>query len=228
MSKTFAIAIDGPVASGKGTLAAKLAKKLGATYIYTGAMYRALALLCIRNKVDPHSEEEVLQVLTSNSIELREPNKERDTFSVWLNNQDVMESIHSKEVEDAVPIIATFSSVRKEMVKVWQKLAQGKNVVMEGRDITTKVLPDADLKLFLTASLEERARRRHAQFRERGDERTLAQIEQEIKERDRQDSERGVSPLMVGRDTIVLDTTSLSIDQTVEAVYALAKKAGII
>lgn len=229
MSKQFAIAIDGPVASGKGTLAASLARELQALYIYTGAMYRALTVASLRRKIDLGNEQAVSAVLKTVSIQLRQPAAgEKRTFAVFLDGEDITDSIYEKEVDDGVPIVAALSSIRKEMVKLQQKLAQGKSVVMEGRDITTDVLPDADLKIYLTASLEERARRRYEQFKKKGSQRSLSQIIEEIKERDRQDIERGASPLKIIENATVLDTTSLTVEETVKKVKAMMREKGLI
>lgn len=228
MHKKFAIAIDGPVASGKGTLAVGLAKKLNALYIYTGAMYRALALFCLSEYVDIGDEEKVLNLFKTISIELKEPEAgQKRTFTVLLNKEDVSDKIHEKMIDETVPIIAAMPSIREKMVQLQKKLAEGKNVVMEGRDIATDVLPNADLKIYLTAGLEERVRRRYSQLKKRGDERSLKQIQDEIKERDKQDIKRKASPLTVPKDAMILDTTNLSIEETIERVIKELSKKGI-
>ena len=228
MYKRFTIAIDGPVASGKGTLAAGLAKKLNALYVYTGAMYRALALACLSQYVDINDEEKVLNVFKTISIELKEPEAgQKRTFTVLLNKEDVSDKIHEKMIDETVPIVAAMPSIREKMVQLQKKLAEGKNVVTEGRDIATDVLPNADLKIYLTAGLEERARRRYFQLKKRGDERSFKQIQDEIKKRDKQDIKRGASPLTVLKDAMILDTTNLSIEETIEKVMEELSKKGI-
>ncbi len=228
MYKKFAIAIDGPVASGKGTLAVGLAKKLNALYVYTGAMYRALALFCLSEYVDIDNEEKVLNVFKTISIELKEPEAgQKRTFTVLLNKEDVSDKIHEKMIDETVPIVAAMPSIREKMVQLQKKLGEGRNVVMEGRDITIDVLPNADLKIYLTASLEERTRRRYSQLKKRGDERSFKQIQDEIKERDKKDFTRGASPLTVLKDAMILDTTNLSIEETIEKVMEELSKKGI-
>lgn len=228
MYKKFAIAIDGPVASGKGTLAVGLAKKLNALYVYTGAMYRALALACLSEYVDIDDEEKVLNFFKTISIELKEPEHgQKRTFTVLLNKEDVSDKIHEKMIDETVPIVAAMPSIREKMVQLQKKLGEGRNVVMEGRDITIDVLPNADLKIYLTASLEERTRRRYSQLKKRGDERSFKQIQDEIKERDKKDFTRGASPLTVLKDAMILDTTNLSIEETIEKVMEELSKKGI-
>lgn len=228
MYKRFAIAIDGPVASGKGTLASGLAKKLNALYIYTGAMYRALALFCLSEYVDIDDEEKVLNFFKTISIELKEPDQgQKRTFTVLLNREDVSDRIHEKMIDETVPIIAAMPSIREKMVQLQKKLAIGRNVVMEGRDIAIDVLPNADLKIYLTASLEERVKRRYSQLKKRGDERSFKQIQEEIKKRDKKDFTRRASPLTVLKDVMILDTTNLSIEETIEKVIVELSKKGI-
>mgnify|MGYP001612154907 CR=1 FL=1 len=228
MYKKFAIAIDGPVASGKGTLAVGLAKKLNALYVYTGAMYPALALACLSEYVDIDDEEKVLNFFKTISIELKEPEHgQKRTFTVLLNKEDVSDKIHEKMIDETVPIVAAMPSIREKMVQLQKKLGEGRNVVMEGRDITIDVLPNADLKIYLTASLEERTRRRYSQLKKRGDERSFKQIQDEIKERDKKDFTRGASPLTVLKDAMILDTTNLSIEETIERVMRELSKKGI-
>lgn len=230
MGKTLQIAIDGPVASGKGTLASGLARRLGALYVYTGAMYRALALACLEKDIDINSEDKVLKFLDSIVIELREPKPEdKRTFTVFLNGVDVSLKIHDKRVDKITPIIAAMPSIRARMVKLLQKkIAKGKSVVMEGRDISKDVLPNADIKIYLTASFEERVKRRHMQLKKRGDSRSLAEIINEIKERDMQDVEREASPLRVQKDVEVIDTTNLTIEETIEFVMQELRKKNLI
>lgn len=229
MKKILSIAIDGPVASGKGTLAFGLARRLGALYVYTGAMYRALALACLEKGVDVNSEDKVLKFLDSIVIELREPKPEdKRTFTVFLNGVDVSLKIYDKRVDQITPIIAAMPSIRARMVKLQKKIAKGKSVVMEGRDITTDVLPNADIKIYLTASFEERTKRRHMQLKKRGDSRSLEEIINEIKERDMQDFGREASPLKIQKDVEVIDTTNLTIKETVELVMQELRKKNLI
>lgn len=226
MKKPISIAIDGPVGSGKGTLAIALAKKLNALYVYTGAMYRELALACMRKKIDLRKEELVLHVLHEVSIKLQ-PSK--DGIRAFLNGEDVSDEIFLPEVSKTVPIVAAFPKIREEMVVRQRKVALNaltleKSVVMEGRDIATKVIPDADIKIYLTADIKVRAKRRLDQFKERGIKMSFEQSFTDAKERDRQDTQRDASPLTVAKDAIVVDTTEDTIDQTVQKVIDQLRK----
>src|SRR5258708_11300336 len=145
MTKTYKIAIDGPVASGKGTLASGLAKRLHILCINTGAMYRALALACIAEHVDVHNEQDVIRVLQRYSIDQYPDNDSNNGSQTLLNNKDVTDAIYTEQIDKITPIIAAMVSVRKEMVIIQRRIAEGRSVVMEGRDIGTTVLPDADI-----------------------------------------------------------------------------------
>lgn len=221
--KILQIAIDGPVGVGKGTLGMELAKRLNATYIYTGGMYRALALACLQNNIDIHSEEKVLEVLYKVSTEFKSIGGGR----TYLNGEDVSDEIFLPEVSKTTPIIAALPSVRREMVERQQKMTEDRNVVVEGRDIATDVLPGAVLKIYLTADINTRAKRRLAQLREVGIETTFEEVLQEIQERDRRDKERQASPLTTVPDAYVLDTTNLTIEETVEKAMEKLREKGI-
>src|SRR3990167_3223284 len=157
MAKNFSIAIDGPVGVGKGTLAVALAKKLNALYVYTGGMYRALAFACLKEKVDLHDEEKVLDALSKSSIELK---VDEIGTRVYLNGKEVSSEIFLPEVSNAVPIVAAFEKIRKKMVLEQKKIAQESDrVVIEGRNIATDVAPHADLKIYLTADIRVRTER---------------------------------------------------------------------
>lgn len=225
MNKNLTIAIDGPVGSGKGTLAVALAKKLGAFYLYTGGMYRALALACLRQNIDPHSEEKVLDLLGKISIELKIANL---GTKVFLNNVDISDEIFSLEVTKKVPTVAAFSKVRIEMVKRQKKLIEDKTVVVEGRDSSTDVTPNADLKIYLTADIKTRTKRRLKQLAKRDVNITFDEVEYDVKERDRLDSTRYASPLKIVPDAYILDTTNLSIEETVNKVLEKLKEKELL
>lgn len=227
MKKKFKIAIDGPVGVGKGTLAVALSKKLGALYINTGAMYRSLAFACLKEKIDINSGEDIFRVLKNTSIDLQIDNEGMQ--KVFLNGKEISREIFLPEVNNSVAIVSEFPDVRKEMVRRQKELIENKErVVIEGRDIATEVSPDADIKIFLTADIETRAKRRFEQMIEKGIDTDLETVLSETKKRDKTDTERKASPLIITSDAYVLDTTNLSIDETVSKVIEKMKEKGII
>ncbi|MEX2013201.1 MAG: (d)CMP kinase [Candidatus Levyibacteriota bacterium] len=225
MRDKFTVAIDGPVGSGKGTLAVALSKKLNVLYIYTGGMYRALTLKCMREGVDISNEEAVLKVLNNTKVEL---GPTEYTTKVILDGKDVSSEIFSQEVANKTPIVASHERVRKEMVSRQQELIENAKAIVEGRDIASDVSPDADLKIYLTADLETRARRRLSQLEKRGINISLKEVKKEIESRDKKDIERAVSPLIIVGDAIVIDTTNDTIEQTVEKVESKLREKGLI
>lgn len=213
------IAIDGPVASGKGEIAARLARKLDLLYIYTGAMYRALALLCLRTGTSLHDEKYVRELLEKHSIEVLPPNAESTyPYAILLDGEDVTDKMLDQEVAQGSSDVGVFSSVRQWMVSRQKELAKDKRVVMEGRDISLRVLPQAQLKVYLTASLEARASRRAAQRLSKGIATSVPATLSEIKERDVQDMTRTIDPLQKVVDAWELDTTHMTIDEVVDAI----------
>ncbi len=222
----FHIAIDGPVAAGKGTVSKLVAERLGFLYVDTGAMYRMTALLAIREGVSLDDEEALEAVVKKSKMDMRNPNdEERDgrLTTVFLNGEDVSWKIRTEEVSAGSSKVATYQKVREQLVAQQQQIAQGKDVVMEGRDITYKVLPDAQLKIYLTATDLVRAKRRHLQLQTRGIDTSLDEVYKELVERDKQDSERAADPLKIVEDAWVLDTSELSIDDIVEYIVGRVK-----
>lgn len=207
------IAIDGPVASGKTTIAIDLAEKLGFIYIDTGAMYRALTLKAINSETDLENETEVFNLIKDFDLELT------NDFRVLLDGKDVTTDIRSQIVtKETSRCIATYKSVRAEMVNLQRKLAFGKNVVMNGRDIGTKVLVDAPLKIFLTADVETRAQRRFLENKTLGINTSIEELIEEVKQRDLNDMNREESPLMQAKDAILLDSSNLTQLEVVEKI----------
>jgi CMP/dCMP kinase len=215
------IAIDGPAAAGKSTIAKIAAEKLGYTYIDTGAMYRALTHKALELGIHINDGKKLEELLRKTTIELI-PGIEGQV--VLLDGVDVSEEIRTLEVTNSVSAVSAHSGVRKLMVEKQRVLGSKSGVVMDGRDIGTDVLPDAELKIFMTASVEERAGRRHIENSKRGIQSSLEQLKLEISERDRLDTERVTSPLRQAEDAILIDTTSMSIVEVAEMISQLAKE----
>ncbi|MEJ9212478.1 (d)CMP kinase [Bacillus smithii] len=221
MVKEIQIAIDGPAAAGKSTVAKLVAKKLSYLYIDTGAMYRALTYKAIKLGADLEDEQVLAEILNNTNIELIQDNAAQ---RVLLDGTDVTDEIRSHEVTKHVSTVSKHPLVRKEMVERQRELAQKGGIVMDGRDIGTHVLPHAEVKIFLVATVEERAKRRHQENLAKGFESDLAQLMKEIALRDKMDSEREASPLKKAEDAIELDTTSLSIEEVVDHIMELVKE----
>lgn len=206
------IAIDGPASAGKSTVAKILANELGYIYCDTGAMYRALTHEALQQKIDLENEEALIELLKHSDISF-EPSEMNQ--KVFLNNEEVTEAIRQPDVTNSVSIVAAHGQVRKELVKRQQKIADKGGVVMDGRDIGTTVLPNAEVKIFLIASVEERAERRYKENKLNGIHTPLELLKKEISDRDYKDSHRASSPLTRAEDAQLLDTTSLNIQQVV-------------
>lgn len=226
MSSTFRVAIDGPVAAGKGTVARLVASRLEFLYVDTGAMYRVTALLAKQLQADIHDEARLVQLISKAKIEMRNPTddeKDGRLTTVLLNGEDVSWKIRTEEVSQGASIVAQFPAVRASLVSQQQVIASSQSVVMEGRDITFRVLPEAELKIFLTATDIVRAKRRYVELQTRGQDVTLEEVYTDLLERDQRDMERTVDPLHVVDDAWVLDTSDLSIEQVVELIVARVK-----
>lgn len=224
-NKNFVVAIDGPVGSGKGTLSIELAKELDALYLYTGGMYRALALACLRNKINLRDRDEAMKILRNITIDVK---MSYYGAKIILDGEDVTDEIFLPEVGNAVPIVAAIADVRKEMVARQKELIKGKRAVVEGRDISTDVAPDAQLKVYLTADVNVRAKRRFDQFVEKGVNKKFEEVLSDTKERDRQDIEREASPLKITEGAVVIDTTNDTISDTVEKVKNNLREKGLL
>ena len=221
MNKNIRIAIDGPAAAGKSTVAKRIAQKLSIVYVDTGAMYRAVTLKALQAGIDINDESSVIKLLEDTTIELK---YDQGSQLVMLDGANVTSKIRSNEVSNAVSIIAQYTSVRKRMVAMQKELANNKSVVMDGRDIGTQVLPDAEVKIFLIASVDERAIRRHKENTEAGIPTNLEQLKQEIRERDERDMNRKVSPLIKAEDAVSVDTTSLTIEEVADTILSHVKQ----
>ncbi|WP_296878527.1 (d)CMP kinase [Thomasclavelia sp.] len=213
--KKISIAIDGPSAAGKSTIAKIIAKKLDYVYIDTGAMYRCVGYYCLNNDVDLDDETAVSKALKDIKIEMDSANQ------VYLNQINVSQDIRKDEISMAASVISKYQPVRDFLVKQQRQMASLGGVILDGRDIGTVVLPNADLKIYQVASSKTRAKRRYLENLERGLEADLQTIQEEIEERDYQDMHRQISPLKKADDAIEIDTSDLTLDQVVEKVMEL-------
>jgi cytidylate kinase len=212
----FKLAIDGPAGSGKSTISSLIAQKLGWTHIDTGAMYRAVTLLALELNIDMNHED-AYTFLENVKIHY-------DHNKIFINHRDVTESIRGSSVTKNVSLVSSFPYVRRKLVEIQKEAAKNGNIIMDGRDIGTVVLPNADLKIFLTANVEERAKRRHKELLKKGKDVTLSYVIEEIINRDKKDSTRKESPLVIADDAVLLDTTQLTIEEVVDKIIELTVK----
>jgi cytidylate kinase len=226
----FHIAIDGPVAAGKGTVSRLVAERLGFLYVDTGAMYRMTAYLAHENGVDFLDEAAIVNLIKNSAMDMRNPNEDEQDgrlITVFLNGEDVSWKIRTAEMSTGASHVSTLSEVRKILVEKQKEIAQGKDVVMEGRDITYRVLPNAHLKIFLTANAKARAERRLLQFQQKGIDTTLEKVMNDMADRDQRDMGRSADPLQIVPDAWQLDTSDKSIesvvDEIVEKVQSMRK-----
>ena len=213
------IAIDGPAGAGKSTVAKLVAEKLGYTYIDTGAMYRAVAWKTLQHSKEA-TDEDILRAVQDIDVQLT---CTESGTRVTVDNTDVTREIRTPEVTHIVSRVAALGPVREKMVELQRAMATDGAVVMDGRDIGTNVLPNADVKIFLTASVEERARRRYDEMVAKGYAVDFDELKDEIASRDKQDSERAISPLRQAEDAVLLDSTALSIDEVVARIMELSE-----
>jgi cytidylate kinase len=222
------IAIDGPAGSGKSTVARRVAAMLEYLYLDSGAMYRAVALKALERGI-PLGNDAALEALARDTrLELTAPTAEQEAAGlknrVFLDGREVTEEIRTREVAQAASRLATIAGVRKVLVAEQQRAGQGGGVVMEGRDIGTVVFPGAELKIFLEASPEVRAQRRWKEHQEKGESLTLLEVLQEVRERDKRDRERKVSPLVKAKDAVLVDNTAMGIEETARLIVFLANE----
>ncbi len=217
------IAIDGPAGSGKSTTAKIVAERLGYTYLDTGAMYRALTYYALENKINPADEKELAEIAEQLPLEFRR----KDSGNlVFLNGQDISSQIRTPEVTKNVSEISAHFLVRQAMVAKQKEFGKNGSIVAEGRDTTTVVFPDADLKIYMDASVKERAKRRLLDLSNMGIESDLSEQERDINRRDKFDSQREHSPLTIAEDAVVIDTTNLTIEKQVDRIVELFQAAG--
>ena len=216
------IAIDGPAGAGKSTVAKLVARELDLLYIDTGAMYRALTYKALREKIPVEDEGRITQMAMLTEVVLDHAR----AGNVWCDGENVTLLLRSPEISRAVSVVASYAGVRERLVELQRRVAAGGGVVMDGRDIGTKVLPEAPLKIFLTATLEERAERRWRELDHKDHALTLDEVKRDVTERDRQDTERAVSPLKPAEDAIIVDSTGNGVEQVVARIVALAREVG--
>lgn len=213
--KYFSIAIDGPAGAGKSTIAKRIAKKLNFIYVDTGAMYRAMALYFIRNNIEASDGDKIKNSCHQAEVTIEYSNGEQQIF---LNGENVSRLIRTEEVGNMASAVSVYQDVRLKLVELQRNMAKKSDVVMDGRDIGTFVLPDADLKIYLTASPKERARRRFVELQEKGIPADIYVIEKDIIERDYRDMHREFAPLRQAEDAVVVDTTNMTIDEVADTI----------
>jgi CMP/dCMP kinase len=222
------IAIDGPAGSGKSTVARRVAALLGYLYLDSGAMYRAVAKKALERGIPIQDEARLEELARSTRIELQAPTAVQEAAGlknrVFLDGREVTEAIRTGEVAQVASQLATIAGVREVLVAEQQRAGQGGGVVMEGRDIGTVVFPKSELKIFLEASPEVRAQRRWKEHQEKGDKMTLLEVLQEVRERDKRDRERKVSPLVRAKDAVLIDNTAMGIEETARLIVFLANE----
>ena len=219
----FNIAIDGPAGAGKSTIAKLAAKELGFIYIDTGAMYRTIALYLLREHVDCEDEQALSDALRSIEVEISYTDGVQQLI---LNGENVTDLIRTEEVSQMASVSSAKPQVRQKLLQLQRTAAEKYDVIMDGRDIGTVILPDAQLKIYLTASIEERARRRYTEMQEKGIECDLREIEADIAERDERDMNREVSPLKQAEDAVLIDSSHMTITDVCEKICELARNAG--
>ena len=219
---SFIVAIDGPAGSGKGTITKLVGEKEGLVNIDTGAMFRCVTLEMIRRNIKIDEEEKIKKLLEEIKIDMK---KGKEELEIYLNGEEVTKKIREKEVNDFVSPVSTIGIVREKLLELQRKVAEGKNVIMEGRDIGTVVFPNADVKIYLDATPEERARRRVKQNLEKGIKTTYEEALENVISRDKIDSSREIAPLTKAKDAIYLDSTKLTIEEEVEKIVEIIEKA---
>ncbi len=217
----YNVAIDGPAGAGKSTIAKRVSKEMGFIYVDTGAMYRALAVHFIQNNLAPEDTEKIKEACQSADIELR---YEDGSQQVYLNGENVTEKLRTEEVSHMASVSSAIPEIRAHLLDLQRNMAKKYDVLMDGRDIGTHILPNADVKVYLTASVQTRAKRRFLEYQEKGIDCDLAEIEKDIAERDYRDMNRETAPLKQAEDAVLVDSSNMTIDEVVEAIKALCRR----
>jgi len=221
MDNQIAVAIDGPVGAGKSTVAKLIAKKLGIIYVDTGAMYRSVGLYAVRKGIETTDAEKLREIIDEINLDVEIINGVQNIF---MNGENVSDLIRTPEISMAASNVSAVVEVRNKLVDIQRNLSKSKSVIMDGRDIGTVVLPNADTKIYLTASPEERAERRFKELKNKGSNVTYQEVYDDLVLRDRNDSTRAASPLKAADDAIILDTTGMSLDEVVNESIKLINK----
>ncbi len=217
----FIVAVDGPAGSGKGTITKIIAERENLVSVDTGAMYRCVALDCLNNNIKPDELEKIEEILEKIEIELKRTNGNQE---VWLNGKNVSEEIRTTRVDDVVAKFAAIKIVREKVTPMQRKMGETQDIIMEGRDIGTVVFPNADVKIFLECSVEERARRRYKQNLEKGIKCTYEEILEAIEERNKLETEREIAPFVKAEDAILVDSTNMSINEVVDNISKIIEE----
>ena len=215
---SFIVAIDGPAGAGKGTITKQVAEKLNLINVDTGATFRCVALNMLKENISIDEEEKIKNLLKKINIEMK------SNGEIYLNGENVTKKIRENDVNNFVSPVSTIQIVRDKLLEIQRKIAEGKDVIMEGRDIGTTVFPNADVKIYLDATPEERAKRRMIQNQEKGIETSYEEVLENIKDRDKRDSTRKISPLKKAEDAIYIDSSDMTIEEVVDKVITLIKE----
>lgn len=216
----YNVAIDGPAGAGKSTIAKLVAKEKGYIYVDTGAMYRGLAIHFLNKGIKPGETEKVIEACRDAEVTIA---YEDGVQHVYLNGEDISSRLRNEEVGNMASVTSAIPQVRKKLLELQQNLAKTQNVIMDGRDIGTCVLPDADVKIYLTASVKTRAKRRYDELKEKGEECNLEEIAHDIEERDHRDMTREIAPLKQADDAVLLDSSDMTIEEVVKTIVDLCK-----
>jgi cytidylate kinase len=219
---SFVVGVDGPAGSGKGTVTKIVAKATDLINIDTGITYRCVALEVLNKNIDIDDKEKIINILNDIKIEIKK--NENDEDIVFLNGKDVTNEIRSKEVTNIVSQVSSIKEVRYKMVDLQREIAKGKEVIMEGRDICTYVFPNADVKIYLDASIEQRAKRRYEQNQKQGIKTSYKEVLDNIIKRDNNDKAKEIGPLKIAKDSIYIDNTNLSIEEVAEKIIEIINK----
>ncbi len=216
----YNVAIDGPAGAGKSTIAKLVAKEKGYIYVDTGAMYRGLAIHFLDKGIQPQETEKVIEACKDAEVTIA---YEDAVQHVYLNGKDISSRLRNEEVGNMASVTSAIPEVRKKLLELQQNLAKTQNVIMDGRDIGTCVLPHADVKVYLTASVETRAKRRYQELQEKGEDCNLEEIAHDIEERDRRDMTREIAPLKQAEDAVLVDSSDMTIDEVVKTIVELCR-----